>query len=142
MADYCLNPYHMFVCCLFLIQFPFDILLCVVVKGHKSLFYIQTKLHAELHTTLCVQSWQSMVGTGTTCWCVVFFCVYFYLFIPLCGVLKGSKPLPSIRTKLHAELHTTLCVQSWQNIVGTSTTCWWVGCFCFYLYLIYYYVWC
>jgi hypothetical protein len=106
-----------------------------------------------------------MVGTGTTCWCIVLFCVYFYLFIPLCVVLKGSKPLPSIRTKLHNGLHTTLCVshadlyntlcvqswkiivgtlcvQSWQSMVGTGTTCWCVFYFCFYFFLIYYYVWC
>jgi hypothetical protein len=35
------------------------------------------------------------------------FFVYFSLFIPLCVVLKGFKPLTSLRTKLHAELHTT-----------------------------------
>jgi hypothetical protein len=131
----CLNPYHMFVCCLFLIQFLFDILLCVVLKGHKSLFYIQTKLHAELHTILCVQSWQSMVGTGTKCWCIVIFFVYFHLYIALWVELKGSKPLPSIHTKLQAELHTNLCVQSWQSMVGTGTTCWCVVCFCVYFYL-------
>ena len=109
------------------------------VEGVQTITYIL--LYA---TTLCLQSWQSMVGTGTTCWCVVFFCFYFYLFIliPLCGVLKGSKPIPSIRTKLHAELHTTLCVQSWQIIVGTDTMCWCVVLFCFYFYLLYYYVWC
>jgi hypothetical protein len=116
--------------------------LCVMLKGSKPLPSIRTKLHAELHTTLCVQSWQSMAGTGTTCWCVVCFCFYFHLFIPLCVVLKGSKPLPSIRTKLHAELHTTLCMQSWQIIVWTRTTCLYVVCFWFNFYLIYYYVWC
>jgi hypothetical protein len=94
----------MFVCCLFLIQFLFDILLCVVLKGHKSLFYIQTKLHAELHTILCVQSWQSMVGTGTKCWCIVIFFVYFHLYIALCLVLKGHKSLFYIQTKLHVML--------------------------------------
>jgi hypothetical protein len=77
----------MFVCCLFLIQFLFDILLCVVLKGHKSLFYIQTKLHAELHTILCVQSWQSMVGTGTKCWCIViFFCLFPFVYSIMFGV--------------------------------------------------------
>jgi hypothetical protein len=109
--------------------------------------------HAELYTTLCVQSskiiigtlcvqsWQSMVGTGTTCWCILIFFVYFHLFIALWVVLKGSKPLPSIHTKQHAELHTTLCVQSWQIIVGTGTG-WCVVLFCFYFYLLYHYVWC
>jgi hypothetical protein len=94
------------------VYFHLFIALCVVLKGSKPLPSIRTKLHAELHSTLCMQFWQIIVGTGTTCWCV-----YFYLFTPLCVpfclVLKGSKPLPSIRTKLHADLHTTLCVQSW-----------------------------
>jgi hypothetical protein len=137
LAEYGWYRYYVLVRSVFLCLFLFVYTIMWGVEGVQTITYILL-----CATTLCLQSWQSMVGTGTTCWCVVFFCVYFYLFIPLCGVLKGSKPLPSIRTKLHAELHTTLCVQSWQNIVGTSTTCWWVGCFCFYLYLIYYYVWC
>jgi hypothetical protein len=112
--------------CLFLLFIP----LCVVLKGSKPLPSIRTKLHAELHTTLCMQSWQIIVGTSTTCWCV-----YFYLFTPLCVVLKGSKPLPSIRTKVHAPLHTTVCVQSLQIIVGTSTMCWYIVLFCVYFYL-------
>jgi hypothetical protein len=89
-----------------------------------------------LATTLCVQSLQIIVGTSTMCWYIVLFCVYFYLFIPLCVVLKGSKPLPSIRTKLHAELQTTLCVQSWQSMDGTGTTCWCKMFFNVYFYLL------
>jgi hypothetical protein len=99
LAEYGWYRYHVLVRSLFLFLYLFDILLCVVLKGHKSLPSIRTKLHAELHTTLCVKSWQIIVGTGTTCWCV-----YFYLLTPLCVVLKGSKPLPSIRTKLHVML--------------------------------------
>jgi hypothetical protein len=135
LAEYGWYRYSVLVRSAFFVYFYLFIPLCVVLKGFKPLTSICTKLHAELHTTLCVQSWQSMVGTGTTCWCVVLFFVYFFLFITLCVVLKGSKPLPSIRTKLHVMLSFYSVCAVWQSMVGTGTTCCCIFCVCVYFYL-------
>jgi hypothetical protein len=94
----------------FFVYFHLFTLLCVVLKGHKSLFYIQTKLHVMLSyysvcAVLAEYGWYRyymLVHSD--------FFVYFHLFTPLCVVLKGSKPLPSIGTKLHNGL--VLCVCS------------------------------
>jgi hypothetical protein len=47
-----------------------------------------------LATTLCVQSWQSMVGTGTKCWCIVLFCVYFFCLYHYVWCWRGPNHYP------------------------------------------------